>query len=176
MTYGDMYKAALDAVSKLNGAEGEVGDTVCVICSKSGKMYSGMSRTDTSGGNVAAEIEAMRKMQSDGEFVVDTMILVKTADKSAALPYKSSVDYILSLDSENAKGVVMMSDKMVKLSEDVFPAAPAPKPSGGRTSGSLLKDRVNSIMSIAEEEDDDDAELLEELTSTKKKKFFGLFG
>ena len=42
--------------------------------------------------------------------------------------------------------------------------------------GDLLKDRINSIMSMVDEDDDEvDEELLEELKKPKKK-FFGLFG
>lgn len=46
--------------------------------------------------------------------------------------------------------------------------------SSGSSGSSLLKDKVNSLLRMAEEDEEDEA-LLEEL-SKPKKKFFGLFG
>lgn len=58
--------------------------------------------------------------------------------------------------------------------EKETPASSSEQPEAGSTRKNLLKDKVSSIMSVADD-DDEDAELLEEL-SKPKKKFFGLFG
>lgn len=228
MTFEAIYNVALDVLNKITQERGFLnpGDTVCVISSQSGRVYNGVSHVEMINGvptSIHAEVDAIRNMQTLGEFVVDTLVLIDAASRSPMLPCNNCIGYIISLNPESAAGCVAMPDRLIKFTEvgmfamggapgapmgappmggpmgmnpmanpmmDANPIAanPVPQsmvtsvpvsrplPGAGAAKGNLLKDRVNSLMSVAE---DDDEDILEELgladDGKKKKKRFGLF-
>ncbi|MCR5542044.1 MAG: hypothetical protein K6F71_14650 [Ruminococcus sp.] len=224
MTFEAIYNIALE-VANARAQSGEYiapDETICVICSRTGRVYNGVSHM-----GVHAEIEAMRNMQTYGnEVAIESMVLIATISRSPMLPCTGCINYIISMSPENSMGYVVMPDRMISLSEMLgtgtyapntpfsgmpngMPAAApvqsgylsgqfvqsvqyssaAPVPStpltsmtssqmeGASSKSDLLKNRVSSLMSVAENDDEEDAEFLEELGIGKKKKgLFGLFG
>lgn len=229
MTFEAIYNVALDVLNKITQERGFLnpGDTVCVVSSQSGRVYNGVSHVEMINGvptSIHAEVDAIRNMQTLGEFVVDTLVLIDAASRAPMLPCNNCIGYIMSLNPESAEGFVAMPDRLIRFSEvgmfamggaaapmgappmganpmgmnpsgnpmmDANPLAanPVPQsmmtsvpvsrplPGAGAAKGDLLKNRVSSLMSIAE--DDDDEDILEELgladEGKKKKKRFGLF-
>jgi cytidine deaminase len=190
MTFEEIYNSALDIINKLASC-GEVfgqGSAVCVISTRSGRIFYGTNRVEPVNGmpmDIHAEIVAYREMQGMGEFAIDTMILVDPITRTALVPCTNCANYLLSAAPDNAAAFVAMPDRMVRLTELTGrPAGAPPQASAAAAAknvakGSLLKDKVSDIMNIMDDEDEDDDGILEELEENakpKKKKLFGLFG
>jgi cytidine deaminase len=192
MTFEEMYNSALDILNQLSacGEQFRQGSTVCVISTRSGRIFYGSSRVEPVNGiptEIHAEIVAYREMQGMGEFAIDTMILIDAMNRTALLPCNNCIGYLLSATPDNKAASVAMPDRMILLSElmpNPMGGAQAPKPAVSAAAmnaakGSLLKDKVNDIMNIMDDEEDEDDDILEELeemNKPKKKKLFGLFG
>ncbi len=184
MTFDAIYAAAVDTVNKIAaGGEPITPDkTVCVINTRSGRIYYGVSRTEMVNGvmtAIHAEIDAINYMQSYGDTSIAEMILISAMNRTAMLPCSGCVGYILSLGPDYAGALIAMPDRMIPIAElGRFPgggvnnSVSVPLKSAR---GDLLKDRLRSIMDGVDDGDDDDDELLQELNQPKKKKFFGLF-
>ena len=186
MTFEAMYKQAIEVLSKL-AEENKVrspDETICVICSKSGKIYSGVSRSDPTG-HIPAERVALGSMVMSGETVIDTLVLINSMSRMAILPSKDSINYFFTVNAENVNGRAVKPNQEIPFSQlgDAVAApaaggAPAPEPEKKAAPKNLLLDRVNSLMEGVGDDDDDDDEFLEELDKgkdKKKKKRFGLF-
>ena len=81
-------------------------DTVCVLSTGSGKLYTGLNRRENSGGtllNIHAETEAIRNMKATGETQIRTLLLISTANGMPMLPCDNCmlniISKTLSLDS-----------------------------------------------------------------------------
>ncbi|MCR5807040.1 MAG: hypothetical protein K6G68_08415 [Oscillospiraceae bacterium] len=174
MTFEEIYNSALDIINKLASC-GEVfgpGSAVCVINTRSGRIFYGRDR------DVHAEMVAFREMQGMGEFAIDTLILVDPVTRTVLTPCANCAGYLLSAAPDNAAAFVAMPDRMVRLTELTGqPAASASAAAKNAAKGSLLKDRVSDIMNVMDDDDDDDdiLEEIEEEAKPKKKKLFGLF-
>lgn len=123
MTFEAIYNIALE-VANARAQSGEYiapDETICVIFSRTGRVYNGVSRVDMMNGapmSVHAEIEAMRNMQTYGnETAVDSMVLIDTINRSPMLPCNGCVSYIVSMSPENAMGGVVMPDRTIPFSE-----------------------------------------------------------
>ena len=123
MTFEAIYNIALE-VANARAQSGEYiapDETICVIFSRTGRVYNGVSRMEMMNGapmSVHAEIDAMRNMQTYGnEVAVDSMVLIDTINRSPMLPCGGCVSYIVSMSPENAMGCVVMPDRMIPLSE-----------------------------------------------------------
>lgn len=123
MTFDAIYNIALE-VANARAQSGEYiapDETVCVIFSRTGRVYNGVSRVETVNGapmGVHAEIEAMRNMQTYGnETAVDSMVLIDTMNRSPMLPCNGCLGYIASMSPENAMAGVVMPDRTIPLSE-----------------------------------------------------------
>ncbi len=95
-------------------------DTVCAVRARSGRIYTGLSRTNmTPTGPVMthAEIEAVGNMQASGEFIVDEIVLISTQTGYQLLPCANCLGYIASLNPENANAAIIMPDRMIRISE-----------------------------------------------------------
>ncbi|MBP3271047.1 MAG: hypothetical protein J6M17_02315 [Ruminococcus sp.] len=143
MTFEQIYNLALDAVNKrVQGGE-YIGpdETVCVICSQSGKMYTGISHIEMMNGapmSIHAEIDAIRKMQSFGEVAIASLVLMNSLSRSPMLPCNGCVSYIMSLTPDNASAVVMMPDRMIRLPEvSMFAGGGAAAPQGVQPYGGM---------------------------------------
>ena len=115
MTFEAIYNIALE-VANARAQSGEYiapDETICVIFSRTGRVYNGVSRM-----GVHAEIEAMRNMQTYGnEVSVDSMVLIDTINRSPMLPCAGCVNYIASMSPDNAMSCIVMPDRMIQLSE-----------------------------------------------------------
>ena len=123
MTFEAIYNIALE-VANARAQSGEYiapDETICVIFSRTGRVYNGVSRMDMTNGapmSVHAEIDAMRNMQTYGnETAVDSMVLIDTINRSPMLPCNGCISYIASMNPENAMGFVVMPDRSIPLSE-----------------------------------------------------------
>lgn len=197
--FNQIYNTAIEVINSIAASRGmiEPNSTVCVIYSKSGRVYNGISQND-----VHAEIDAVRNMQGLGESAVDSIILVDVASRRAMLPCFNCLNYIVSINPINATAFISMPDRPVPfqeiLSQNPLGFSPAPQPrmfSGtssvphssvvisGRSNGDLMNGKINSLLANTQTEDsDEDKELLEELANevngkkNKKGIFGGLFG
>ncbi|WP_295156139.1 hypothetical protein [uncultured Ruminococcus sp.] len=123
MTFEAIYNIALE-VANARAQSGEFiapDETICVILSRTGRVYNGVSHTEMMNGvpmSVHAEVDAMRNMQTYGnEVAVDSMVLIDTINRSPMLPCSGCVSYIVQMSPENAMGSVVMPDRMIPLSE-----------------------------------------------------------
>jgi cytidine deaminase len=192
--FNQIYSAAMEVINSVAASRGfiEPNTTVCVIYTRSGRLFNGVSVND-----VHAEIEAVRNMQSFGENAVDSIILVDASSRVAMLPCFNCISMIISMNPMNNSAVVSMPDRAVSfqevLSQNPLGYNPVPQPRGlrnsmpassvvitGRSNGDLLNSKLSSLMAASnQEESDEDKELLEELEGETKGKrgFFGsLFG
>ena len=196
MNYDAIIQRATEiAMQRMKSGEAVTpDDTVCVLCSSSGRLFTGLSRVDNQGGTlqyVHAELEAIRNMQVMGESVIQTLLLISILNGMPLLPCFDCMRHILSLHTDNIHCEIMMQDRAVPLAEfseqlkaqarmsAVSPAisiqrvtsVSAPLPAEARNDASLIKNRVNSLLSVVE--DDEEEEEKEE--ETGKKKRFGFF-
>jgi cytidine deaminase len=192
--FNQIYNTATEVINSLAASRGfiEPNTTVCVIYSKTGRVYNGVSQNE-----VHAEVNAIRNMQGMGENGVDTIILVDAASRRAMLPCFNCLNYIISVNPVNSGAFIAMPDRPVPfqeiLSQNPLGFGPAPQPRmfgnssvphssvviSGRSNGDLMNGKINSLLAAAQtDESDEDKELLEELANEKKKKglFGGLFG
>lgn len=130
MAYEFMYMAAMDLIQKKKET-GEIitaEDTVCIIYSRSGKIYSGSSKA----GNymnplgVHAEIEAVRYMQAFNETAIEAIMLVHIYSNGLILPCNNCLSYISSINPANNMSVIVVSDRLIPINEVVQYAAPSP--------------------------------------------------
>ena len=184
MTFKEIYKHAMDMLNRLS-ADNRISNsdtTLCVICSRSGKLYHGLSRnSEDPAQSIPAERVALGSMVMAGETAIDTLVLINAMSRIAILPSKDSVDYFFTVNPENVNGKAVTPNKEVPFIEIGDPSLIAPAPAAksaepAAPKKNLLLDRVNSLMEGVDEGDDDDEEFLEELdTKKKKKKRFGFF-
>lgn len=122
-----IFNAAHYAAARIieSGAFVSPNDTVCAIETASGRLYTGVSRA-----NVHAEVDAIQNMISDGESIIQGMILIGTYSRYPLLPCNECVNYILSLAPENANSMVLLSDRMININEVSYYAMPANLPQG----------------------------------------------
>lgn len=170
-------------------------DTVCVLCSASGRLFTGLSHLTNQGGmvqNVHAEVEAIRNMQVMGESVIQSMLLISIVNGMPLLPCFDCMRQILALHTDNIQCEIMMQDRAVPLSEfteqlraqvmrSSLPnmsvqrvtsiSAPAPAATEAHNEASLIKDRVNSLLSVVEDDEEEENGSAE----PEKKKRFGFF-
>ncbi|WP_024861348.1 cytidine deaminase [Ruminococcus flavefaciens] len=226
-----IFNAAHSTAIRLleSGAFISPADTVCSIQTASGRIFTGISRTDMNS-TIHAEIDAVQNMLAAGENIIEGLLLINTQSRTPMLPCNNCIGYIMSLAPANAGCMIMMPDRMISLSEvgmfaapmgntpepnrygghapgapqpqytahakaspiavaarpatntaaSPLAAAPVPRSSGESVSmdtntvnakGDMLKNRVNSLLKVAEEPETD--EFLDSLPSPKKR--FGFF-
>lgn len=102
-------------------------ETICVIQTNSGRIYSGVSRFDPTGVYVHAEIEAIRAMQTSGESVIVGVLLIGTLSRTPILPCGNCLGFILSLSMENNNTSILMQDRMLNINEARMQAMPNPQ-------------------------------------------------
>lgn len=169
-------------------------DTVCVLSSASGRLFTGLNHFEMQNGavhNVHAEIEAIRNMQVMGESVIETLLLISITNGMPLLPCFDCMEQILELHTDNIHCEIMMHDRAVLLSEfseqikaqqklrvsvqhhsvQRVTSVSAPLPAEASNEANLLKDRVNSLLSVVADDEDEP----EQEEATGKKKRFGFF-
>lgn len=217
-----IFNAAHSTAIRLmeSGAYVTPSDTVCSIQTASGRVYTGISRTDMNN-QIHAEVDAVSNMLAAGENVIVGLLLIGTQTRTPLLPCNNCLGYILSLAPENSGCMIMLQDRMIGINEVGRFAAPmggmpenqnfgghtpvkpqfssahayaagpmnppptvsAPQPAepeittvqgaasatAENATGDLLRNKVNSLLRVA----DDTDEFLESLPTKKKK--FGFF-
>ncbi len=187
MLYDTMFNMAQDAAMRQQQNGGFApDDTICVLCSSSGRFYTGFSHVELFNGNpvgVHAEVAAMQQMMAAGEFIASSLLLVSAFNLSAMLPCGGCAQFIMSQNPANAGCQIILPDRVMLLSElgapqggmppmQPQPAAPAPAAgaAGMHSSSDLLKSRVGNLLNVDDDDDDDEKE-------DEKKSLFGrLFG
>ena len=120
-----------------SGAFVSPADTVCALQTASGRIFTGVSRSDMNS-SVHAEVDAVRNMLTAGEKIIQAILLISTTGRMPLLPCNNCVGYILSLAPENSGCVVMMQDRVINLPEVARFAAPAGAPSEPRQFGAPM--------------------------------------
>ncbi len=141
MTFDAIYNIALE-VANARAQSGErvaPGDTICVMISRTGRVYNGVSHTEMMNGkqvSVHAEIDAMLNMQTYGnEVSVDSMVLIDAMTRSPMLPCAGCLEHIISKSPENSAGCIVMPDRIIPIGElmgaqnSAFSGMPAGMPS-----------------------------------------------
>ena len=169
-------------------------DTVCVLCSASGRLFTGLNHADMQNGvlhNTHAEIEAIRNMQVMGESVIEALLLISITNGMPLLPCFDCMQHILALHTDNIHCEIMMQDRAVLLSEFTeqikaqqkmrasvhqptvqrVTSVSAPLPPEASNEANLLKSRVNSLLTVVADDEDEE----EEKQDSGKKKLFGFF-
>ncbi len=168
-------------------------DTVCVLSSASGRLFTGLNHLETQAGishNVHAEVEAIRNMQVMGESVIQALLLISISNGMPLLPCFDCMRQILALHTDNINCQIMMQDRAVPIAEfseqikahqkmrapiaqtsvQRVTSVSAPLPPEASNDANLIKNRVSSLLSVVEDTEDDEKE-----TDTGKKKRFGFF-
>ena len=157
-------------------------DTVCVISSQSGRLYSGVNHVETVGGmkhNVHAEAEAIRSMQGGGEAVICSLVLIAVSTGMPILPCEHCLRSVLALHPENIQSEILMPDRAVPINElikdaEKYVRREQPKAAEETNTGAgVLMDHVNSLLNVADELTEDEEENKD--GKTKKGFFGGLF-
>lgn len=118
------HSAAISLIE--SGAYTTPNDTVCSVETASGKIYTGISRTDVNV-PIHAELDAIRKMQASGEVIIRTIFLINTHTRKPLLPCNNCLDLILALAPENINCEIMMHDRTISIKEVGLYAAPSCK-------------------------------------------------
>ena len=122
MLYSKMMEAARSRVQQYlqSGAMVRPMDTVCVIYTQSGRVYSGMSHTSLHRGQVMvthAEVEAVQNMLAFHETSIQVIMLLNAYTGKPMLPCTDCIRYIISLKPENSECQIMLNQSSVSISE-----------------------------------------------------------
>lgn len=122
MSYSFLIDTAIEAIKeRYNRKKSPVmGDTVCAICSGSGKVYIGMNVNTMIGNipnNIHAEIDALNKMKADNETVVKAITVFSSCNIFPIFPCNSCINLIMSLDTENANALIVTPGGNVNITE-----------------------------------------------------------
>jgi len=102
-------------------------DTVCAVRSRSGRVFTGVSRMNGTM-SIHAEVEAVQNMLAAGDSIIDEFVLINTQSRVQLLPCNNCISYILSIHPENANCVVLMPDRAIRITDVGMFTAPAPNP------------------------------------------------
>lgn len=132
MLYEQMFGFAQEIAARQQANGGfSPYDTICVICSGSGRFYTGISSTEMMNGSmmsIHAEINAVRAMQASGENAVASLALFSAVNLGAMLPCGGCAQYILSQNPANSACQIVLPDRVMSLMEV---AGGAPNMAGG---------------------------------------------
>lgn len=122
MAYEFMYNIASDLIQRRfqSGEYISSDDTVCVIYTATGKIYTGMSRMDNFGGQVNvihAEIEAVRNMLAYGDSLIEAVLLMYVQQQCVIVPCNGCISHMLSINRQNSNAVVVNQGQVLHLSD-----------------------------------------------------------
>lgn len=177
MNYDMLFKKANEMAS-LRRRSGELispDDTICVIFSGGGRIFTGTNRHETVNGraiNIHAEAEAIRSLQAAKESVVRTVLLISAMHGTPLLPCEHCLRSIALLNPENIKCEIMMHDRAVPITElgdfsgkvkesknlsvsEGLKVQSVPLEETANDSD-ILKQRVNSLLSVVDEDEEEE--------------------
>ena len=122
MLHSKMMEAARSRIQQYlqSGAMVRPMDTVCVIYTQSGRVYSGMSHTSINRGQVMvthAEVEAVQNMLAFHEKSIQVIMLLNAYTGKPMLPCTDCIRRIISLKPENSNCQIMLNQSSVSISE-----------------------------------------------------------
>lgn len=122
MEYMNLLNIAADIARKHIEAGIPVNndDTICVICSASGNVYTGTSNVQNINGIptlVHAEIDAINNMKSNRETKITTFAILNIYNMSPILPCNGCINLILSIDPDNINSVIALSNCVVRITD-----------------------------------------------------------
>lgn len=133
MAYGFIIDKAIEMINKRydKGHNPVMGDTVCVVLTADGKIYTGQNRyvypnNSTSGiqNNIHAEEEAVRSMKADGEKVIRAITVFDSCSGQPILPCNGCINLIMSLDQENVNSLIVTPSGNIRITDVHMYAAP----------------------------------------------------
>jgi len=187
MNYDAMFQRAFEIANQQYqlGQYYDQDDTICVLCTRSGMLYTGVNKKENVNGmimNIHAEADAIRAMQSNGESAIAGVLLISSLNRTPLLPCEHCMRWILSLHPDNVCCEILMHDRAVPISEfsvsaasGLQPAAPFPDRSpasvtlseSASNDSSLIMGRINDLLGDEEEKTTEQPK--------EKKRFGGLF-
>ena len=115
MAYNFLIETAIDTVRKRysNGSSPQMGDTVCAVCSGSGKIYTGINFPE----NIHAEIDVINKMRADGENIVKAITVFNSCNVSPILPCNGCISLIISMNPENINAQIVTPSGNIRITD-----------------------------------------------------------
>lgn len=122
MNYNIISNVASDIVKKRkeNGIIISADDTVCVLCTNTGNIYTGISGIETRNGLTSAfhaEVDAVNNMKEHGEAIIESVSVFSSISLSPILPCNSCLNMIFSLAPENINTVIITPSGNIKITE-----------------------------------------------------------
>ena len=120
-----IFNAAHSTAMRLmeSGAFISPSDTVCALQTASGRIYTGISRTEINN-QIHAAIDAVHNMLAGVEKIISGLLLISTQTGAPMLPCNNCLGYILSLAQENTGCMILLQDRMIGINEVGRFAAP----------------------------------------------------
>ncbi len=97
-----------------------VGKVACVVRSKSGKIYTGLSIKATSGMGFCAEIAAMSRMITDGETEIE-MLVATNENGRVITPCGKCREFLFQLSRANLQTRIILSETESVTLEELLP-------------------------------------------------------
>ncbi len=118
MIYDFMLNAAADLAKKRveSGFPVNPDDTICILYTNIGNIYTGVSSINTNG-IIHAEIDAVNSMRSHGEGIIQAITVLNIRTLSPILPCNSCINYIISINPENIKCMVVIPNGNIRITE-----------------------------------------------------------
>jgi len=133
ISYNIISNVASDIVKKRreNGIIISSDDTVCVLCTNTGNIYTGISGLETRNGltNIFhAEVDAVNNMYQHGESIIESVSVFSSISLAPILPCNSCLNMMVSLAPENINTVIVTPTGNIKVTEIGVFAQSIPQP------------------------------------------------
>lgn len=133
INYNIISNVASDIVKKRreNGITISSDDTVCVLCTNTGNIYTGISGLETRNGLTSifhAEVDAVNNMKQHGESIIESVSVFSSVSLSPILPCNSCLTMIVSLAPENLNTVIVTPTGNIKVTEIGMFSQSVPQP------------------------------------------------
>ncbi|MCQ2417800.1 MAG: cytidine deaminase [Oscillospiraceae bacterium] len=179
MDYDMMFRKAQEMTMyrQQNGSFISPEDTICVIASENGRIFTGMNRYEEINGqmvNIHAEAETIKSLQLAKESGIQTVLLVSASTGVPMLPCQHCLRSIALLATQNGTCEIMMHDRAVPITElSEFTKSQPVQPSNPAKLGNdqlhstnlsvsvgvgsqILKNRVSSLLEGMDDTDEEE--------------------
>jgi len=122
ISYNIILNVASDIVKKRreNGIIISSDDTVCVLCTNTGNIYTGISGLETRNGLTSifhAEVDAVNNMKQHGESIIESVSVFSSVSLSPILPCNSCLTMMVYLAPENINTVIVTPTGNIKVTD-----------------------------------------------------------
>lgn len=202
MVYDAVVNTAMNIAKRRieNGFDVNPDDTVCVLRTKSGNIYTGLVCLEMRNGItniIHSEIDAINTMKMKKETAIESLILLNVQTLSMIIPCNCCINTILSLNPENYKCLIITPGGYIRISEignylaasDPLMSTPSVSspynsiyynntmsyvsinsPKTTDSSGCYLRKKVNNLLNFNSKEDEENMEIDALENFIKKKK------